>query len=207
MIMVTWGSPLLRKPPFFGAKSQSPSGFLKSGWPENPWTTTEVCWGNPQEKMDLFQWADDWRVHQLRNGWIRMAEWTTCESHPRCTSKYTKHQGFLETLVNSHSLLVKVAIEVVLPIKHADCPSFFQVCLQEVMFWRRISDQWSMVISGHPVFHAKKRGVDSNHLWLVVLYNHLEEWWTSSMGRINDIPQIHEMEILKFHGLKPPTRP
>ena len=123
------------------------------------------------------------------NGWIRMAEWTTCESHPRCTSKYTKHQGFLETLVNSHSLLVKVAIEVVLPIKHADCPSFFQVCLQEVMFWRRISDQWSMVIPGHPVFHAKKRGVDSNHLWLVVLYNHLEEWWTSSMGRINDIPQ------------------
>ena len=91
MIMVTWGSPLLRNPPFFGA--QSVTFWFSQKWLARKSLNNNgglVRWGNPLEKMDLFQWADDWRVHQLRiaglnewldsNGWMDDL-WITSKMH------------------------------------------------------------------------------------------------------------------------------
>ena len=46
--------------------------------------------------------------------------------------------------------------------------------------------------------------IHRNIIWLVVLYTHLEKWWSSSMGRMTSRLSIHIMENNKCS--KPPTR-
>ena len=54
-------------------------------------------------------------------------------------------------------------------------------------------------------FYSGLRVVNNGMIiWLVVLYNHLEKWWSSSMGRMTSGLSIHVMENNKCS--KPPTR-